>query len=157
MDLALDMSTLAVLDCGTQVLVYAGQGVTGSSDAQTKRTPSSSDLAVSAAPAVQFAQQMARGRMPLPSVHILEGPEGVVELCRRLVPLHRDSVAVQMALLPGLCQLPEQQVGVLVELHSKLAMHGTMDGTAPLERPTLEQWCSSSNVALPVTANAADI
>lgn len=198
-DIAVGPHSLAVLDCGTEVLVYAGEALHGTQPSQhtqqhtlsaaaagsltaagqdgaangtaaaavrtvagpqTVSTATAStdmdvgaagagansntpDLAVAASPAVQCAHQLAQGRIPVPSIHILDQPSAVHSLMTRLVPLHADPMELQLLLLPQLQQLTPKQHGDLLEWQKQ--WWGSLD-----EEPTLAHWLSSFDIHLPV-------
>jgi hypothetical protein len=79
------------------------------------------DMAESAAPAVRCAQALIRGRVPVPAIHIVQDTAGMVNLSRRLVPLHEDPVALQMLLLPHLNDISPMQHGYLLDWHKHWA------------------------------------
>jgi hypothetical protein len=57
----------------------------------------------------------------VPAIHIVEDTAGMVNLTRRLVPLHDDPVALQMLLLPHLNDISPMQHGYLLDWHKHWA------------------------------------
>lgn len=114
------------------------------------------DVAMVAAPAVQLAQQLAKGRLPVPSIHIIETEEEVDQLLTLLVPLHLDPMATQLLLLPDLRSSSAAEHGQLLQWHKqrheRQVMQQEMAGgpAAAAEVPSLEEWCAALRVGLPV-------
>jgi len=165
LNLALEPDALAVLDCGSEVIIYVGKVLIAmveglptpaeedpnSNQQQQGQVPESQqqqppaanghaapggagpsgrpggvaspvpDMAEAAAPAVRCAQALSRGRVPVPAIHIVEDTAGMINLVRRLVPLHEDPVALQLLLLPHLNDLSPMQHGYLLDWHSHWA------------------------------------
>lgn len=178
LNLALEPDALAVLDCGSEVIIYVGKvlmalveglptpsasdpdqqqgrhpaappppppadaaaaapapappaaatngpaAIPGSSGDAGGRPPQLApvpDMAEAAAPAVRCAQALVRGRVPVPAIHIVEDTAGMVNLTRRLVPLHEDPVALQLLLLPHLNDISPAQHGYLLDWHKHWA------------------------------------
>jgi hypothetical protein len=127
------------------------------------------DLPRLAAPAVQQAQQVARGRLPLPTIRLLEGGAGAAAFTAKLVPLHREPMEAQLGLLPSLRKLTPSQHGELIEVHRRWAAAAAAAGEGEGEGqprqqqqqqrpgggvadadPTLLQWCAAHGVVLPM-------
>jgi hypothetical protein len=174
LNLALEPDALAVLDCGSEVIIYVGkvlmalveglptpadstngaqqqqeqqqqQGQRQGQGPQPPAAPAATngpaaipavapdgvpaagaaaavlDMAEAAAPAVRCAQALVRGRVPVPAIHIVEDTAGMVNLVRRLVPLHEDPVALQILLLPHLNDISPMQHGYLLDWHKHWA------------------------------------
>lgn len=149
LNLALEPDALAVLDCGSELIIYVGealqamvQGILPQRDKvqqqQTERAeplenasqtaaepaaengntqPTAPDMAVAAAPAVQCAHQLIRGRVPVPAIQLIDDMQGMASFMGKLVPLHEDPIALQMLLLPHLKDLAPAQHGYLLDWH----------------------------------------
>eukprot|EP00878_Enallax_costatus_P011214 GHUV01011711.1.p1 GENE.GHUV01011711.1~~GHUV01011711.1.p1 ORF type:complete len:254 (+),score=73.33 GHUV01011711.1:455-1216(+) len=148
LNLALEPDALAVLDCGSELLIYVGQvleamveGSVPQSDKDQQQgsqqhqreasateapttaaqsaaaKPAVPDMAVAAAPAVQCAQQLVRGRIPVPAIRLIEDIQVMAQMMQKLVPLHEDPVALQILLLPHLRDLSPAQHGYLLDWH----------------------------------------
>jgi hypothetical protein len=165
--LAVGPQSLAVLDCGMEVLVYAGQALgrggsggggggnaaaaNGTSPAvaqqqqqqqQERSAPMPEDLPTAVAPAVQYAHQLARGRLPVPAITVLQDAGGVEAFLGRLLPLHVDVLPLQLALLPALRELSPQEHGGLIEWHARRCNAGPEGGFG--------HFCATAGVSLPV-------
>jgi hypothetical protein len=174
--LAITPTALVVVDCGTQLVVYAGTvirfsnpgatdgGDGGGSAAEGAVAAAAAaaggggeqmpDVAMVAAPAVQLAQALAKGRLPVPSIHIVETEEEVDQLLSLLVPLHLDPMATQLLLLPDLRSRSAAEHGQLLQWHKQrherqLVQQEVM-GVEGAEVPSLEEWCAALRVGLPV-------
>lgn len=159
LNLALEPDALAVLDCGSELLIYVGQvleamvgGLASQNESDEKQelqqqkkqqqqrsaaaaaagpgvapaesaaaagdgAPAVPDMAVAAAPAVQCAQQLIRGRVPVPAIRLIQGIQDMADMMQKLVPLHEDPVALQLLLLPHLKDLSPAQHGYLLDWH----------------------------------------
>jgi len=114
-DLAMTPGATLVLDSGTQVFVWLGAKVSPEAVEQLYR---------------DFIIRLTAGRFPMPEVNIAqEGSGDARYVASRLVPLHRDTVEEQNAILPGLRSLTAAQ---------RYAMQA---GAPPAEDPSLLQWC----------------
>jgi len=187
--LAVGPQSLAVLDCGTEILVFAGAALQGSGGASSAAaaaaaaaggrasngvtfdsggaaagaaTPTSSaqpgtshpspaspqppnDLPTAVAPAVQYAHQLARGRLPVPSIHVLQDARGAAGFMYRLLPLHLDVLPLQMALQPGLRDLSPHAHADLVEWHRGWGAAGAVQRGG-----AFGHFCGEASVSLPV-------
>lgn len=165
-NLAVGPQSLAVLDCGTELFVYAGPASlqphapplpspappadaangTGAAAASAAAAESaaggSEDLPMAAAPAVQFAHQLLRGRLPVPSIQVLQDARSVGVFMSRLAPLHVDVLPVQMVLMPALRELSPQEHGELIQWHAQWAPAPQVAGFG--------HFCTTCGVSLPV-------
>jgi hypothetical protein len=156
--LAVGPQSLAVLDCGGEILVYAGAAVgsggsgagAGAGGAAANGGPPAAggadpdNLPTAAAPGVQYAHQLARGRLPVPAITVLQDAPGVARLLSRLLPLHADVLPLQLALLPALRELSPQEHGALIEWHARRG------GGGPPPEGGFGHFCASAGVSLPV-------
>lgn len=110
-------------DPSTAALPAAAAAANGSAGTASK--PPVPDMAVAAAPAVQCAHQLLRGRVPVPAIKLIEDEAGMASLMQKLVPLHEDPVALQLLLLPHLRDLSPAQHGYLLDWHRHWAAVGT--------------------------------
>jgi hypothetical protein len=99
----------------------AGEGSSSPAKAPGGGLAAAPDMAMAAAPAVRCAQQLVHGRVPVPPIKLVEDPADMVQLMKRLVPLHSDPVALQLLLLPHLRDLTPAQHGYLLDWHNHWA------------------------------------
>eukprot|EP00775_Hariotina_reticulata_P012622 gene12622-12752_t len=102
---------------GKLAAAAAGEGFTTPGKPSGAEPAAVPDMAMAAAPAVRCAQQLVHGRLPVPAIKLVEDPGDMVQLVKRLVPLHSDPVALQLLLLPHLRDLTPAQHGYLLDWH----------------------------------------
>ncbi|GBF99942.1 hypothetical protein Rsub_12635 [Raphidocelis subcapitata] len=172
--LAVEPGSLAVLDCGHELLVYAGAALLGAADAaadadadgggpngapppggrqaQAQAGPSPQppdDLPAASAPAVQYSTQLARGRLPVPSIQVIQDAAGVALFLGRLLPLHADVPALALALLPALRELRPSEHGALAQWHAAWRPRAEDGGFG--------HFCAAAGVSLPVEGGLMEV
>jgi hypothetical protein len=173
--LAVGPRSLALLDCGTELLVFSGAALGGGAGAangggplqqqqqqqqqqQAAAAPSPQppdDLPTAAAPAVQYAHQLTRGRIPVPSIHVLQDGRGVRDFLSRLLPLHMDVLPLQFALLPGLRDLSPHEHADLMEWHRRWGAGGGEDEGGGWGG--FGHFCAGASVSLPVEGGLMEV
>jgi hypothetical protein len=98
---------------------------------------------------VQYAHQLARGRAPVPAISVIQDAAGVAAFLARLLPLHADVPALQLALLPALRELRPAEHGALAEWHAGWRARAADGGFG--------HFCAAAGVSLPVEGGLMEV